>query len=67
MPALPGETKPLMVQFTKLMTKPLAELNGSLGSRKASVSAPFLSNLTQRFGAYISRTGQPNLDVKHFI
>lgn len=66
MPALPSETKPLMVQFTKLMTKPLAELNGNLGDRKASVSAPFLSNLTQRFGAYISRTGQPNLDVKHF-
>lgn len=66
MPALPGETKPLMVQFTKLMTKSLAELNGNLGSRKASVSAPFLSNLIQRFGAYISRTGQPNLDVNHF-
>ena len=67
MPALPGEIKPLMVQFTKLMTKPLAELNDSLDSRKASVSAPFLSNLTQRFGAYISRTGQPNIDVKHFL
>lgn len=66
MPALPGEVRPLMVQFTNLMTKPLADLTASLGSRKASVSAPFLSNLTQRFGAYISRTGQPNIDVTHF-
>lgn len=66
MPALPGETRPLMVQFTELITKPLAELNGDLGSRKATVSAPFLSNLTQRFGAYISRIGQPNIDVNHF-
>ena len=66
MPALPNETKPLMVQFTRLRTTPLADLTASLGNRKASVSAPFLSNLTQRFGAYISRSGQPNIDVKHF-
>ncbi len=67
LPALPGENRPLMVQFTKLMTKPLAEVTASLANRKASVSAPFLGNLTQRFGAYISRTGQPNIDVTHFM
>jgi len=66
LPALPGENRPLMVQFTKLMTQPLVDVTANLVNRKASVSAPFLSNLTQRFGAYISRTGQPNIDVKHF-
>jgi CheY-like chemotaxis protein len=62
----PLEGAPLMVNFKKLTTRPLAELNATLEDRVASVSAPFLINLTQRFGAYISRTGQPNIDIHHF-
>lgn len=65
LPPLPGTDKPLLVQFGKIRTIPLTELNGLLGARIASVSPPFLSNLVQRFGAFISRTGQPNIDVEH--
>jgi hypothetical protein len=57
---------PLMVQFTELTTRPLTELNGRLGDRKASVAPAFLPNLIQRFGAYMSRTGQPNIAARHF-
>ncbi|MER8687037.1 hypothetical protein [Mesorhizobium sp. M1136] len=58
--------KPLMVQFKNLRTVLMADLQKSLSSRVASVASPFLSNLTQRFGSYVSRTGQPNLDINHF-
>lgn len=63
LPALPGTANPLLVHFSSVMTIPLAELNAALEHRVASVSSPFLSNLVQRFGAYISRTGQPNIDI----
>jgi CheY-like chemotaxis protein len=58
--------KPLVVQFKKLRTMPLVDLQKSLSNRVASVASPFLSNLTQRFGSYVSRIGQPNLDISHF-
>lgn len=58
--------QPLMVDFKKLMTLPLEELQKRLAQRRASVATPFLTNLTQRFGAYISRVGQPDIDVSHF-
>ncbi|MER9018151.1 hypothetical protein [Mesorhizobium sp. M0898] len=58
--------KPLVVQFKKLRTIPLADLQKSLAKRIASVASPFLSNLTQRFGSYVSRIGQPNIDISHF-
>lgn len=64
LPPIPGTDDPLFVQFGKIRTMPLDELNGQLASRVASVSPPFLSNLVQRFGAFISRTGQPNIDVE---
>ena len=32
-----------------------------------TISSPFLANLIQRFGSYISRTGQPNIGVDHFL
>lgn len=67
LPPLPGTADPLRVTFPELRTMSLAELNGSLASRVASVSSPFISNLVQRFGAYISRTGQPNLEIEHFV
>ncbi|WP_223564967.1 response regulator [Agrobacterium tumefaciens] len=67
LPPLPGSAEPLRVTFPELMTMSLAELNGSLASRVASVSSPFIPNLVQRFGAYISRTGQPNLEIEHFV
>lgn len=66
LPPLPNETQPVMVQFGNLMTMPLIEINKKLGDRKISVSSPFLSNLTQRFGANISRTGQPNININMF-
>jgi hypothetical protein len=55
-----------MVDFKKLMTLSLEDLQKQLPQRKASVATPFLANLTRRFGAYISRVGQPDIDVSHF-
>ena len=66
LPPLPGENEPFYVQFQNLVTIPLADLNNRLKDRQASVSPPFLSNLVQRFGSYIARTGQPNIDVQQF-
>ena len=63
LPALPGEVEPLMVNFSSVMTMPLPDLNASLEHRITSIATPFLSNIVQRFGAYISRTGQPNIDI----
>jgi|GEM_PF-1086152 len=64
LPPLPGSDKPMMVEFKNLMTIELKELNDPeiLKNRVASISSSFVSNLTQRFGAYISRAGQPNID-----
>jgi len=66
LPPLPGEKKPLLVEFGQLRSIPLGDLQAALDKRLASLAASFLSNLVQRFGAYISRAGQPNLDVAHF-
>ncbi|WP_294607170.1 response regulator [uncultured Roseovarius sp.] len=66
LPPIPGTEDPILVNFTTVRTIPLEELNQQLANRVASVSPPFLSNLVQRFGAFISRTGQPNIDVEHF-
>lgn len=66
LPPLPGTNEPLLVQFGRIRTIPMVDLNQQLANRVASVSPPFLSNLVQRFGAFISRTGQPNIDVEHF-
>lgn len=59
-------TKPMLVRFNRLTTRPLAELRERLKDRRATVSAPFVANLTQRFGAYASRMGQPNIDPSYF-
>lgn len=66
LPPLPGEKKPLLVEFGQLQSMPIGDLQAALDKRLASLSAAFLSNLVQRFGAYISRAGQPNLDIAHF-
>ena len=66
LPPIPGEKAPLIVSFSTIQTIPLTELNKILDKRRGSVSSPFLPNLIQRFGAFISRTGQPNLDIAHF-
>ncbi|WP_341236212.1 hypothetical protein [uncultured Sulfitobacter sp.] len=66
LPPIPGTEEPVFVQFSKIRTMPLDELNQQLDARVASVSPPFLGNLVQRFGAFISRTGQPNIGVEHF-
>lgn len=63
LPPLPGEADPVLVSFSAVMTKPLEDLNGQLEHRVASIATPFLSNIVQRFGSYISRTGQPNIDI----
>lgn len=65
LPPIPGTEEPIFVQFGKIRTMPLGELNQRLDVRVASVSPPFLGNLVQRFGAFISRTGQPNIGVEH--
>ena len=64
MPPVPGQSRPLLVQFSEIQTMPLDKLNGFLDARIAAVSQPFLSNLVQRFGAFISRTGQPNTNIE---
>lgn len=66
LPPLPEEDDPTIINFPELRTIPLKELTDVLAKRKASVSQPFLGNLVQRFGAYLSRMGQPNIDVTHF-
>lgn len=63
---LPGEKEPILVDFSKIEAMALIDLNKMLDKRLASVSASFLANLTQRFGSYVSRIGQPNIDVAHF-
>lgn len=63
LPPLPGEAEPVLVSFSAIATKSLQELNGQLDHRVASIATPFLSNIVQRFGSYISRTGQPNIDM----
>jgi hypothetical protein len=55
--------QPMTVNFKHLRTIDLSELEGKLSDRIASISPPFLTNLTQRFGAYVSRVGQPNIDM----
>ena len=65
LPPIPGEDDPLLVKFNEIRTIPLNELEKNLGKRVASVSPPFLGNLIQRFGAFISRTGQPNINIEH--
>ena len=57
---------PLMVRFKSVSTKPLAWLNANLALREASIAPAFLPNLVQRFGAWVSRTGQPNIRASHF-
>lgn len=66
LPPLVRGQDPLKVKFGTLSTRPLAELNGRLIDRIASVAPAFLPNLVQRFGAYISRTGQPDIAPKNF-
>lgn len=66
LPPLPSENEPLLVHFSAVMTIPRDSLNRALEHRVAAISSPFLSNIVQRFGAYISRTGQPNIDIARF-
>lgn len=66
LPPLPGETEPLMIDFSDLTVISQEQLNKDLLKRMASVSSPFLSNISQRFGAHASRVGQPNIDVMYF-
>ena len=66
LPPLPGTQEPIMIQFGSLKTVVRSDLEASLKSRVASVSPPFLGNLVQRFGAFMSRAGQPNIDVGNF-
>lgn len=67
LPPLPGTNQPMMVDFLQLQTVPFETLSNDLNSRVGSVAAPFLNNLVQRFGANISRVGQPNIDIAHFL
>jgi hypothetical protein len=64
LPPLNG-SPPLMVRFKKVSTRPLQWLNEHLELRQASIAPAFLPNLVQRFGSWISRTGQPNIAINH--
>ncbi|KQY62743.1 hypothetical protein ASD52_36435 [Ensifer sp. Root142] len=66
LPPLPGEPSPILVSFGEIRTLSLEVLTAHLNDRVASISYPFVSNLVQRFGSFISRTGQPNIEVTHF-
>lgn len=66
LPPFPGRNEPVLVSFSNVKTSTLDDLNSVLDQRIGSVSTPFLGNLIQRFGAFISRTGQPNIDISHF-
>ncbi|WP_143278675.1 hypothetical protein [Bradyrhizobium sp. Y36] len=57
--------QPLMVDFKNLKALSWAELEVRLPSRIASIAPAFLANLTQRFGSYVSRVGQPNISATH--
>jgi len=61
-----NDEMPILVRFTTLITKKVEELEANKGNRIGSVSGPFLVNLTQRFGSYMSRTGQPDINVRFF-
>jgi len=67
LPPLPSESEAMLVDYSCLKTLLLDDLNSSLEKRVATISSPFLANLIQRFGSYISRTGQPNIGVDHFL
>jgi hypothetical protein len=63
LPPLPGDPRPVVVQFGSLRTIPVGDFQTLLPQRIGSVTAPFVNNLIQRFGANLSRVGQPNLNV----
>ncbi len=65
LPPLNGGT-PMMVRFKEVSVRQLEFLNHNLKLREASIAPAFLPNLVQRFGAWMSRTGQPNIDIRHF-
>lgn len=56
---------PLLVRYGQTKSMERDEVEKCLDLRVASLSAPFISNLTQRFGAYISRPGQPNIGLDY--
>lgn len=66
LPPLPRTEMPLYVDFGTLKVLSLQEINGRLADRALSMAPAFMVNLTQRFGAYVSRIGQPNLDPIRF-
>jgi len=66
LPPLPDENTPVTVEFGHLLTLPMQEVEAALEARIGSVTAPFVNNLIQRFGAYMSRVGQPNLNAQAF-
>ena len=68
LPPLPGEETPIFIKFSAIRTMPLKTLNEeNLDQRVASISSEFLGNMVQRFGSYISRTGQPNLNMSYYF
>lgn len=62
----PLDGAPIVVDFKRIKTETLDELEAAVSNRAASIASSFLPNLTQRFGAYVSRNGQPNIDINHF-
>ncbi|MFS8181475.1 hypothetical protein ACMG4P_07915 [Pseudovibrio denitrificans] len=64
LPPLPNSDEPLVVEFKQLITIEYEKLIEQLDKRIATVAPSFLANLTQRFGSYVSRTGQPNIKTE---
>lgn len=55
---------PWLAQFRKVISYPLSEKEALLSARFASIAPAFIPNLTQRFSNYLSRIGQPDLDIE---
>jgi hypothetical protein len=55
----------MKVNFKELMTIPSAHVDQL--ERKTTLNSYFLPSLLQRYGAYISRLGQPEICAKDFL
>jgi CheY-like chemotaxis protein len=60
-----SESSLMKVNFKELMTIPSAHVDQL--ERKTTLNSYFLPSLLQRYGAYISRLGQPEICAKDFL
>ena len=65
LPPFGANHHPLIVDFGNVKIVAMNDVDAILKQRIASLSPALIPNLTQRFGAWISRTGQPDFDPGH--